>query len=154
LRLAIVLALWTAVVSIGAAAPDRQTAPDDALFQTMSWRLLGPFSGGPMTAVAGAASRPHVFFAGTARGGVWKTTDAGGTWRPVFDDQPTGVIGTIALSPSNPDVVIVGTGTAPLASDVASGAGLFRSTDGGATWVSIGLHDEPHITAVQIDPRQ
>jgi photosystem II stability/assembly factor-like uncharacterized protein len=130
-----------------------QAAVDPALLGRLSWRLLGPFGGGPTTAVAGVPADPHVFYAGMAAGGLWKTTDAGRTWRPIFDEQPTGAIGAVAVASSSPNIVFVGTGEPPLTPGAARGAGLFKSTDGGATWHRAGLSSDPHITSIVIDPR-
>src|SRR5580698_2298907 len=81
-----------------------------SLYQELKWRMIGPFRGGRTVGAAGIPSQPNVFFIGVNNGGVWKTTDYGHTWKPIFDDQPTGSIGTVAVAPSNPDIIYVGSG--------------------------------------------
>src|SRR5262245_59949008 len=96
--------------SRGQSTPQIPLGFDSALFAEMAWRPIGPARGGRTTATAGIASQPNVFLAGVASGGIWKTTDAGRTWRPIFDDQAVGSIGAIAIAPSNPNVIYAGTG--------------------------------------------
>src|SRR5437870_7331167 len=109
----------------GAAVVSAQTpaAPpmDPALFQDLRWRLIGPFRGGRVLAVAGVPGEREHFYFGSVNGGVWETTDAGRTWRPIFDGQPMGSIGALALAPSNPRILYVGTGEADMRSDIAQG---------------------------------
>lgn len=131
-----------------------QAAPvDPSQFAQLSWRSIGPYRGGRVLAVAGAPGRPNQFYFGAVNGGVWKTDDAGRTWRPVFDDQPVASIGDLAVAPSAPDTLYVGTGEADMRSDIAQGQGMFKSTDGGASWRSIGLEDSQQIGRVLVDPR-
>src|SRR6476646_8756215 len=85
-------------------------AVDRSLYQSMRWRMIGPFRAGRTVGAVGIPSQPNVFYIGVNNGGVWKTTDAGRTWKPIFDDQPTGSVGAIAVAPSNPDVLYVGSG--------------------------------------------
>ena len=106
-----------------------------------------------MLAVAGVPGEREHFYFGSVNGGVWETTDAGRTWRPLFDGQPVGSIGAIALAPSNPRVIYVGTGEADMRSDIAQGNGAYRSTDGGRTWTHIGLADTQQIGRIVVDPR-
>lgn len=131
------------------------TAPaavDPALFQDLSWRLIGPFRGGRVLAVSGVAGGPEHFYFGGVNGGVWETRDAGRTWTPIFDAQPTGSIGTLAVSRSNPKVIYVGTGEADMRSDIAQGDGMYKSADGGKTWAQIGLSDSQQIGRILIHP--
>ena len=101
------------------------------LYQSMRWRMIGPFRAGRTVGAAGIASQPNVFYIGVNNGGVWKTTDAGRTWQPIFDDQPTGSIGDIAIAPSNPNVIYVGSGEGLQRPDLSTGDGMYRSNDGG-----------------------
>jgi len=119
----------------------------------MHWRLVGPFEGGRVEAVTGVPGHPDTFFFGAVVGGVWKTTDAGGHWRPVFDDQPIASIGAIAVAPSDPNVIYVGTGEPDPRGDISFGDGVYRSTDGGETWSNVGLRDTRHIGEIAVDPR-
>jgi len=122
------------------------------LFNDMEWRLIGPFRAGRAVAVAGVPGDPATFYFGGVDGGVWKTTDAGTVWLPIFDKQPVASIGALAVSPSSPDVIYLGTGESDIRSDLASGDGVYKSTDGGATWKNVGLKDTRQISRIAIDP--
>ncbi len=125
-----------------------------SLYQSMRWRCIGPFRAGRTVGAAGIPNQPNVFFIGVNNGGVWKTTDAGRTWKPIFDDQPTGSIGDLAVSESNPNVIYVGSGEGlPLRPDLSVGDGLYKSTDGGKTWRNMGLKDGQQIGSVIVDPK-
>ena len=130
-----------------------QAVVDAALFTELTWRHLGPFRGGRATAAAGIPSQPNVFLVGTANGGAWKTTDAGRTWRPIFDDQPTGSIGSIAIAANAPDVIYVGSGAAPVGMDAPAGNGIYRSDNAGRTWARLGLFDSYSLPRIAVDPR-
>ena len=121
-------------------------------FQGLEWRLVGPHRGGWSTAVAGTPQSADTFYFGAAGGGVWKTTDSGRTWAPIFDDGPASV-GALAVAPSDPRTLYVGTGQVTSRYDIAAGEGVFKSTDGGSTWHSLGLQATKHIGAIRIDPR-
>ncbi|MDB4948354.1 MAG: glycosyl hydrolase repeat-containing protein [Gemmatimonadetes bacterium] len=121
--------------------------------QALRWRMIGPHRGGRTVAAVGVPSRPGVFYIGANNGGVWKSTDYGRIWAPVFDDQPTGSIGAIAVAPSNPDVVYVGSGEGLQRPDLSTGDGVYRSADGGRTWTHLGLRDGQQIPALAVDPR-
>ncbi len=123
------------------------------LFQDLHWRLVGPFRGGRALAVSGVPREPDHFYFGSVNGGVWESTNAGRTWRPIFDSSPIGSIGAIAVAPSNPRVIYVGTGEADMRSDIAQGKGVYRSDDGGATWRFVGLGDTQQIGRIQVDPQ-
>jgi photosystem II stability/assembly factor-like uncharacterized protein len=124
----------------------------DGPFGDLGWRSIGPFRGGRVLAVAGVPSEPLHFYFGSVNGGVWETTDAGRTWRPIFDGQPVGSIGALALAPSDPRVIYVGTGEADMRSDIAQGDGMFKSTDGGRTWAHVGLADSQQIGHIEVHP--
>jgi len=119
----------------------------------LDWRMLGPFRGGRCDAVSGVPGRPDEFYFGHVNGGVWKTKDAGRTWFPVFDDQPVSSIGALAVAPSAPDVIYVGSGESTLRDSVGFGNGVYKSTDAGRTWTHLGLSDTQHIGKIAIDPR-
>src|SRR5690242_17613971 len=121
--------------------------PDVRLFSSMQWRLIGPFRAGRVTSVAGVPGDPNTFYFGTPGGGVWKTTDGGQVWRPIFDKERVASIGAVAVSPSNSQVVYVGTG------EQTRGHGLYRSSDGGATWKSAGLEDVLFIQQIIVDAK-
>src|SRR5256714_12269042 len=120
---------------------------DSSAFLAMKWRLVGPHRAGRVTTVAGIPGNPSVYYFGTPGGGVWKTVDGGRTWKPIFDEVHVPSIGALALTPSNPNIVYVGTG------DQLEGDGVFKSTDAGATWKNVGLRDVHHISSLVIDPR-
>jgi photosystem II stability/assembly factor-like uncharacterized protein len=125
---------------------------DPAVFQDLSWRLIGPFRAGRVLAVAGVPGEPTHFYFGAVNGGVWETHNAGRTWQPIFDSQPIGTIGAIAVAPSDPRVLYVGSGEADMRSSIAQGNGMYRSSDGGATWARIGLDDTQQIGRILVHP--
>src|SRR4051812_44711858 len=126
---------------------------DRSLYQSMRWRMIGPFRAGRTVGAAGIPSQPNVFYIGVNNGGVWKTTDAGRTWQPIFDDQPTGSIGDIAVAPSNPNVIYIGSGEGLQRPDLSVGNGMYKSVDGGKTWSYLGLGDVQQVGGLAIDPR-
>jgi photosystem II stability/assembly factor-like uncharacterized protein len=126
---------------------------DPALFSALSWRLIGPFRGGRTVGATGVAGAPDVLYVGVNNGGVWKSTDYGRTWVPIFDDEPTGSIGAIALAPSDPQTVYVGSGEGLQRPDLSVGDGIYKSSDGGRTWRHLGLPDGQQIPAIVVDPR-
>src|SRR5258706_7209251 len=119
-------------------------AATDDLAAGMRWRLVGPQRAGWGTCVAGIPERPDRFYFGAAGGGVWKTTDAGHTWSPLFEQEPAS-IGAIAIAASDPRTIYVGTGQISTRYDIAAGEGMFRSDDGGASWQAAGLDETRHI---------
>src|SRR6058998_2211560 len=121
-------------------------------YDSLRWRLVGPFRGGRVVAVTGVPGEPEHFYFGSVNGGVWETRDAGRTWQPIFDSQPIGSIGALAVARSNPNVIYVGSGEADMRSDISQGNGMYKSTDGGKTWTHIGLEDSQQIGRVIIDP--
>ena len=128
-----------------------QTYP--ANYAGLRWRDIGPFRGGRTVGAAGIADQPNVFYIGVNNGGVWKTDDFGRTWKPIFDDQPTGSIGAIALAPSDPNTIYVGSGEGLQRPDLSVGDGMYKSTDAGKTWRHLGLRDAQQIPAILVDPR-
>ncbi|MBZ5704157.1 MAG: glycoside hydrolase [Acidobacteriia bacterium] len=114
--------------------------------------MIGPFRAGRTVAISGVPGHPNVFFMAPNNGGVWKSTDYGRTWAPIFDDQPTGSIGALAIAPSNPDIIYVGSGEGLRRPDLSTGDGIYKSTDGGHTWQHLGLRDGQQIGAILIDP--
>jgi hypothetical protein len=126
---------------------------DPSLYSGLRWRMLGPFRGGRVNGVTGVPGQPNVFYMGSVGGGVWKTTNAGRTWLPIFDSQPIASIGAVAVAPSRPDVVYVGTGEADMRSQISYGNGMYKSTDAGKTWTHIGLEPTRQIGKVIVDPR-
>src|SRR6516164_4101936 len=126
---------------------------DPALFSGLKWRMLGPFRGGRVDAVSGVPGRPNEFYFGSVNGGLWKSVDAGRVWTPVFDSQPVASIGALAVAPTAPDTVYVGTGESTLRDSMGYGNGMYKSVDGGKTWTHIGLDNTQHIGKVAVDPR-
>src|SRR5689334_13305945 len=104
----------------------------------LHWRCIGPYRAGRTLAVTGVPGQPQHFYFGSVNGGVWETTNAGRTWKPIFDSQPAGSIGAIAVAPSKPNILYVGTGESDMRSDISQGDGMYKSTDGGKTWAHIG----------------
>jgi photosystem II stability/assembly factor-like uncharacterized protein len=135
------------------AGPDAPKQIDPKLFQELKWRSIGPFRGGRALAVTGVRGQPETYYFGSVGGGVWKTNDAGRTWRPIFDSQPIASIGAIAVSPSDANVIYVGSGEADMRSSISYGNGMYKSTDGGKTWTQIGLSDSRQIGRILVDPR-
>jgi photosystem II stability/assembly factor-like uncharacterized protein len=125
----------------------------ESLFAAMRWRQVGPFRGGRVIAVTGVPSEPNVFYFGAASGGIWKTTDAGANWAPIFDHESIASIGAIAVAPSDHNVIYVGTGEACIRGNITYGNGVYKTTDGGRTWRNVGLRETRHIGAVIIDPK-
>ncbi|MEP7097333.1 MAG: hypothetical protein ABI748_06675, partial [Dokdonella sp.] len=131
------------------AAERAQPAP---LYSEMHWRAIGPTRAGRARALSGVAGQPNVFYAGYDNGGVWRSTDYGSNWLPLFDNQPTGSIGAIAVAASNPNIIYVGSGAGIIRPDLAVGDGVYKSTDAGATWTHLGLRDSQMIANIVVDP--
>jgi photosystem II stability/assembly factor-like uncharacterized protein len=125
---------------------------DSKLYAGMRWRMIGPFRGGRTIAISGVPSQPNVFYMAPNNGGVWKSTDYGHTWNPIFDDQPTGSIGALAVALSNPDIIYVGSGEGLRRPDLSTGDGIYKSIDAGKTWQHLGLRDAQQIGAMIVDP--
>jgi photosystem II stability/assembly factor-like uncharacterized protein len=139
-------ALVFAIVAAG------QTLSKDSL-EGMKWRLVGPFRGGRAEAVVGVPGDPYVYYFGAVAGGVWKTTNAGASWTPIFDKESNPSIGAIAIAPSDHNVIYVGTGEPCFRGDITYGNGMYKSVDAGKTWTHIGLDDSRHIARILIDPQ-
>jgi photosystem II stability/assembly factor-like uncharacterized protein len=138
------------ILTVGAAAWAQRIDPKT--YAGMRWRSLGPYRGGRALAVTGVPSEPSVFYFGSVDGGVWKTVNAGLTWQPLFQHEPVASIGAIAIAPSDPNVIYVGTGEADMRSDMSLGGGVYKSTDAGQTWKHMGLTDTQHIGRILVDP--
>ncbi len=137
--------------SRGAAA--MMASVDPALFKGMKYRLVGPSRGGRVTTVTGVPSQPRTFYMGVASGGLFRTTDGGATWTPIADGKiPLGSMGSIAVADSDPNIIYVGTGSDGVRSNVSTGRGVYKTTDGGATWQFVGLYNAGQIGAVRIHP--
>ena len=145
------LLLTAALVSIACAQP----FPPE-LYSGLRWRMIGPFRGGRTVAASGVPGQPNVFYIAANNGGVWKSTDAGRVWKPIFDDQATGSIGALAVALSDPRIIYVGSGEGLQRPDLSVGDGIYKSTDSGQSWqhlgLSEGLHDAQQISAIIVDP--
>lgn len=155
-RFPVVLALaLVAPLSIGALPRVLAQTPriDPGLYGGLRWRSIGPFRGGRVNGGSGVPGQPNTFYFGSVGGGVWKTTNTGRTWLPIFDSQPIASIGAIGVAPSNPNIVYVGTGEADMRSQISFGNGMYKSTDAGTTWTHIGLEATRQIGRVLVDPQ-
>ena len=138
------LLLPTAAVMAQAVSP--------GLFSGLKWRLIGPFRGGRVVAVAGVPGDLRTFYFGAVDGGIWKTIDAGIVWTPIFDKQPVASIGALAVAPSDPKIIYAGTGESDIREDLSSGDGVYKSVDGGENWTNLGLKNSERISKILIDP--
>jgi photosystem II stability/assembly factor-like uncharacterized protein len=141
----LLFALFTAPLSFS-------QQPSAPAFAEMHWRMIGPFRGGRVVPVTGVPGNANEYLFGSVGGGVWKTVNGGRTWEPIFDAEPIASIGAIAVAPSDPQVIYVGTGESDMRSDISYGDGVYKSTDGGATWRNIGLRDSQNIGRILVDP--
>jgi photosystem II stability/assembly factor-like uncharacterized protein len=130
-----------------------QLQSDANMYSALRWRLIGPFRGGRVNGVSGVRGQPDTFYFGSVGGGLWKSTNSGRTWLPIFDSQPIASIGAISVAPSNPNIVYVGTGEADMRSQISYGNGMYKSTDAGKTWAHIGLDNTRQIGRVIVDPK-
>lgn len=142
----------TLVLLLLAVSAIAQSVPPE-LVNGLKWRLIGPFRGGRAVAVTGVPGDSTTFYFGAVNGGIWKTTDAGTVWAPIFDGQPVASIGAIAVASSDPKTIYAGTGESDIRSDLSSGDGVYKSSDGGATWTHIGLEDTRQISRIVVDPQ-
>ena len=143
--------LLAALVALAGALPAQEPAPSP--FAELRWRHIGPFRGGRTKAGTGIPQQPNVFLIGVVNGGVFKTTDYGRTWNPIFDGQPSGSIGAIAVAPSDPSIIYVGSGEGLQRPDLSTGDGIYKTTDGGKTWRHLGLRNGQQIPQIAVDPR-
>lgn len=120
---------------------------DPSAYAALRWRLIGPFRAGRVTAVSGVAGDTSVYYIATPNGGIWKTTDGGRVWRPIFDAERVASVGALAVAPSRPDIIYAGTG------EQGRGNGVYKSTDAGTTWTSVGLAQTHYIANLIVDPR-
>jgi photosystem II stability/assembly factor-like uncharacterized protein len=134
------------------AAPVDSHGQDTSLFAHLRWRMIGPHRGGRTVGGCGVPQQPNVFYIGVNNGGVWKTTDFGRTWDPIFDDQPTGSIGDVAVAPSDPNIVYVASGEGIQRPDLSVGDGIYRSSDAGKTWTHLGLAEGQQMGGLAVDP--
>src|SRR5438067_3925261 len=149
-----VIVVLVSVASLVAGVFVRTQSSDQRPIQAaMRWRAIGPYRGGRAKSVTGVPRHSNVFYTGFVNGGVWMTNDYGRTWKPIFDDQPTGSIGAIAVAPSDPNVIYVGSGEGIARPDLSTGDGIYKSTDAGKTWTHLGLRDGQQIPYIVVDPR-
>ncbi|HXF25456.1 MAG TPA: glycosyl hydrolase, partial [Gemmatimonadaceae bacterium] len=152
LRFCVALLLCTPTLVAAQTSPAAQ--PDSVQFHGMAWRSIGPNRGGRSIAVAGSSSRPLEYYFGATGGGLWKTTDAGQSWKPVTDGQiQSSSVGAVAVSESNPDVVYIGMGETDIRGNIMQGDGIYKSTDGGKKWTHMGLAETQAVAKIRIDPR-
>jgi len=144
------LALFTRPAAAQAAA--RSADPDTVLYADMQWREIGPTRAGRTRALDGVPGHPDILYVGYDNGGVWRSTDYGSNWVPLFDHEPVSSIGAIAVAPSNPSIIYVGTGAGIIRPDLSTGDGVYKSTDAGKTWTHLGLRDSQMIADIVVDP--
>ena len=143
--------LTLGLLTLAAVSPlDAQSVDPSA---AMRWRQIGPVRAGRTRALGAVPSQPNVFYIGFDNGGVWRSTDFGSTWLPLFDEQSTGSIGAIAVAPSDPNIIYVGTGAGIIRPDLATGDGMYKSTDAGKTWTRIGLRESSMIAYIDVDAK-
>ncbi|MEO7964270.1 MAG: glycoside hydrolase, partial [Gemmatimonadaceae bacterium] len=138
-----------ALTTLPTPAAAQDTSPSAAL----QWRQIGPTRAGRARALAGVPTQPNTFYIGFDNGGVWRSTDFGSNWEPLFDQESTGSIGAIAVAPSNPRTIYIGSGAGIIRPDLATGDGMYKSTDAGKTWDKLGLRDTKMIAMIDVDAR-
>ena len=152
-RARLVLILLAVTGALSSVPPVSAQQFDPSMYQDLHWRMIGPFRGGRTVSITGIPGHQNVFYMAPNDGGVWKSTDFGHTWVPIFDAQPTGSIGAVAVAPSNPDIIYVGSGEGLRRPDLSTGDGIYKSTDAGHTWQHLGLRDAQQIANIIVDPK-
>jgi photosystem II stability/assembly factor-like uncharacterized protein len=147
------LSLFCFILAVAIVTPAQTANVSTAGLTEMRWRDVGPLRGGRTRANCGVPSQPNVFYIAQVNGGVWKTNDYGRTWQPIFDHEPTGSVGAIAVSPSDPNIIYVGSGEGLHRPDLSVGNGIYKSTDAGKTWTHLGLRDGQQIAQMAVDPK-
>jgi photosystem II stability/assembly factor-like uncharacterized protein len=145
--------LISLLLALAFTAPAGAQTLSSNLFGQLQWRNIGPLRGGRAIAVTGVPGQPDKFYFGAVGGGVWESDNAGRTWAPIFDKEPVASVGAIAVAPSDPNVVYVGSGEADMRSDIQHGDGMYKSIDAGKTWTHIGLDDSVQIGRIVVDPK-
>ncbi|MEP7077866.1 MAG: glycosyl hydrolase [Chthoniobacterales bacterium] len=141
------------VAASPAAEPKSAASIDEKLFKGMQWRQVGPFRGGRAIAIEGVPGEADTYYFGAVAGGVWKTTDGGANWAPLFDKEAISSVGALAVAPSDHNIVYVGTGEGAPRGNISYGTGVYKSVDAGKTWRNVGLKDSRHIGALIVDPK-
>jgi photosystem II stability/assembly factor-like uncharacterized protein len=144
--------IFVIIAVFGAVSIDAQQ-PDPSLYSGLRWRMIGPFRAGRVNAVSGVVGQPDTFYFGSVGGGVWKSSNAGRTWSPIFDATSVASIGAIGVAPSDANVIYVGTGEADMRDSIAFGNGVYKSTDAGKTWKHLGLENTKQIGRIIVDPK-
>src|SRR5215212_5013792 len=126
---------------------------DSSLYSSLRWRMIGPFRAGRVNAVSGVAVQPDTFYFGSVGGGVWKSLNSGCTWTPIFDSTNVASIGAIAVAPSDPRMIYVGTGEPDMRDSIAYGNGVYKSIDAGKSWTHLGLENTKQIGRIIVDPK-
>ena len=145
-----ILGIWIAATFLSVQLIAQKVDP--SVLAGLKYRNIGPHRAGRTVGVSGVPTQPNVFYIGVNNGGVWKTNDYGHTWKPIFDQENTGSVGDVAVAPTNPNVLYVASGEGIQRPDLSIGNGLYKSTDAGATWSNMGLHDAQQIGGISIDP--
>src|SRR5258706_2790379 len=151
--LAVLASVTVASVTLPRLTAESAGAVNPTLYSALKWRMVGPFRAGRVNAISGVVGQPNTFYFGSVGGGLWKSTNIGRTWAPIFDGNNVASIGAIGVAPSNPEVVYVGTGEADMRDSIAFGDGMYKSIDGGRTWKHIGLESTRQIGKVLVHPR-
>jgi len=146
------VAACVASLTVAGASATVASAQSTDLYSEMHWRDIGPTRAGRARALSGVPSQPNVFYVGYDNGGVWRSTDYGSNWVPIFDNEPTGSIGAIGVSQSDPNIIYVGSGAGIIRPDLSVGDGVYKSVDGGKTWTHLGLRDSQMIANIDVDP--
>ena len=144
--------MFVVVVAFLSATASWTQVPENT-YQELHWRMIGPFRGGRTRAAVGVPNQPNVFYVAQVNGGVWKSDDYGRTWNPIFDHESTQSVGAIAVAPSDPNIIYVGSGEGLHRPDLSVGNGIYKSTDAGKTWTHLGLVEGQQIPALAVDPR-